>query len=271
MNLRLFAPLVLLSSLILSSCTDSEDGKRMPVSTDSELALELYETGLMAFDQIKLEVSAYNLDLAIKEDTDFFMAYYWLYFVTGNSSKKIAEKALLVKADLNDGEKEIRKAFKYLLDGQEEKVVKHLKNAVALYPEDPDVHKVLYLLQYNYINDMEAALESVEAAIEACPEYPLAYNQKGYILMDLERFDEAGKAFDSYIRLAPRLANPYDSKGDYFMNIGQYDSAYNSYMRAYDTDAAFVVSAKKAKKARQLLESKGSSPEHQSGESSWKK
>ncbi len=267
MNLRIFVPAMLLSSLLLFSCAGSEDEKCMPVTTDSELALKLYDAGLLAFDQIKLEVAAYNLDLAIKEDPDFFMAYYWLYFVTGSSSKKVAEKALLVKADLNDGEREIRKAFRYLVDGQEEKVVEHLKNAVALYPEDPNVHKILYLLQYNYMADMEAALESVEAAIEACPEYPLAYNQKGYILMDLDRFEEAGKAFDKYIFLAPELANPYDSKGDYFMNIGQYDSAYNSYMRAYDMDAAFVVSAKKAKKAKRMFESETSSIESHSEES----
>ena len=103
-------------------------------------------------------------------------------------------------------------------------------------PTDPHVHKILYILQYQYIKDMQSAVESIRRAIEACPDYALAYNMLGYALMDLDRYDEAEKAFDNYIRLSPNTANPYDSKGDFYMATRQFDLAYQSYMKAYEID-----------------------------------
>ena len=81
-----------------------------------------------------------------------------------------------------------------------------------------------------------------------------AYNQLGYVLMELEEYDRAEKAIDTYIRLSPNIANPYDSKGDYYMNTGQLEKAFESYMKAFEIDSGFRISAKKAKKARYLIE-----------------
>lgn len=226
----------------------------MPVTTDSELALELYESGMVAFDQIKLSLAWHNLDLAVKEDPNFFMASFWMYFMSSKNSKKVAEKALQANASFNEAEKHIRSAFKYLLDGQDEKVVEQLEMAVELYPADPHVHKILYILQYQFMKDYEGAVKSIKRAIASTDNYPLAYNQLGYAYMELENFDEAEKAFDQYIKEAPNLANPYDSKGDFYMTTKQYEKAYDSYMKAFEIDSAFIVSEKKAKKAKQLME-----------------
>ena len=226
----------------------------MPVTTDSELALELYESGMMAFDQIKLGLAWHNLDLAVKEDPDFFMASFWMYFMSSKNSKKVAEKALQANASFNDGEKHIRSAFKYLLDGQDEKVVEQLQMVIDLYPADPHVHKILYILQFQFMKDYEGAIKSIKRAIASTDEYPLAYNQLGYAYMEMEQYDEAEKAFDQYIKTAPHLANPYDSKGDFYMTTKQYEKAYDSYIKAFEIDSGFTVSEKKAKKAKQLQE-----------------
>jgi tetratricopeptide (TPR) repeat protein len=253
MRLRILTPVIAISFLILSSCIKDESASSMPVTTDSVLALELYETGMLAFDQIKFELAYHNLQLAVKEDPDFFMAHFWIYFMSGKSPKKVAENALKVEADLNEGEQQIRTAFKYLLDGENEKVIEHLNMAIDLYPEDPHIHKILYILQFQYLKDIEGAVESLNRAIDIRPEFALAYNQLGYALLDLEEFDQAEEAFDTYIRLSPGIANPYDSKGDFYMMTEQYEDAYDSYMTAYGIDSGFVVSAKKAKKAKHLL------------------
>jgi len=254
MRNRVLTLVIAISILIISSCIQDQSASKMPVTTDSELAHELYETGMLAFDQIKFELAYHNLEMAIKEDPDFFMAYFWIYFMSGKSSKKVAEKALQLGADLNDGENEIKTAFKYLLDGQDEKVVEHLKSAVELYPMDPHIHKILYIVQLHYLKDAQGAVESLDRAIKLLPDFALAYNQLGYALMDLEEYDQAEEAFNNYIRLSPGLANPYDSKGDYYMNTGQYEAAYDSYMKAYTLDSGFRVSEKKAQKAKYLLE-----------------
>lgn len=226
----------------------------MPVTTDSELALEFYETGQLAYDQLKLGVARKNFDQAIEEDPNFFMAHFWMFFISSKDSKKASDKAFKVDAQLNSGEEQIRLALKYLMDGQNEKVEEHLTNAINLYPSDPNLHKILYIIQFHYFKDPESAIVSIKRAVKECPEYPLAYNQLGYAYMDLEDFEKAEEALDNYIRLAPDQGNPYDSKGDYFMATKQYDEAYDSYMKAFEMDSAFEVSKKKAKKARMLQE-----------------
>lgn len=227
----------------------------MPVTTDSELALEFYETGLIAYDQLKWSMAWKNFEMASEEDPNFFMAHFWMFYMSSKESKKAAEKAFQSEAQLNPGEEQIRKALKYLIDGQEEKVVEHLQNLVDLYPSDPQCNKILYLLQQMYFKDYEGAIISLERAIKECPDYPLAYNQLGYAYMDLEDYEKAEEALDNYIRLAPDQGNPYDSKGDFFIATEQYDKAYESYMKAYKIDSSyFPVSKKKAKKARMLQE-----------------
>jgi len=224
----------------------------MPVTTNSELALEFYETGMVAFDQVKLSIAWQNWQFAVEQDPDFFMAHFWMFFISSKDSKKVVDKALQSDVQLNPGEEQIKLALKYLVDGQDEKVVEHLENLVELYPYDPHVHKILYVLQFQFMKDPEAAIVSIKRAIKTCPDYPLAYNQLGYAYMDMDQYEDAEKAFDRYIQLAPALANPYDSKGDYFMATEQFDRAFDSYMKAFEMDPDFEVSKKKAEKAMLL-------------------
>ena len=88
----------------------------------------------------------------------------------------------------------------------------------------------------------------------------MAYNQLGYAYMDLGKYEDAKNAFDKYIELAPNLANPFDSKGDYFMATKQFEKAYESYMKAFGNDSSFEVSKKKASKARLMLEKEAQKP-----------
>ncbi len=246
--------MVVFTIISVLSCTTGEPDQMMPVSTDSELARELYETANIAFDQLQWHLAMKNLEESVEEDPDFFMAYFWMYFISGKSPKQIADKALHTKGPLSDAEKQIKMAFKYLLDGQNEKVVEHLNKAIDLFPSDPHLYKILYFLQFQYLKDMEGAKETLYRAIEAQPDYAFAYNYLGYAYMESNELNKAEDALNKYIDLAPDIANPYDSKGDYYMNTEQYEKAYESYMKAFEIDSGFTISAKKAKKARYLLE-----------------
>ena len=79
MRLKILTTGVVISFLLISTCTDNESGQVMPVTTDSELAQEFYETGMLAFDQLKWSLAWHNLEMAVKEDPDFFMAHFWMY------------------------------------------------------------------------------------------------------------------------------------------------------------------------------------------------
>ena len=258
MRLRSLALVLVVSNLIISSCTQEEVIEFMPVTTTSDLARELYETAITALDRLNYSIAWENFQWAIKEDPDFFMANFWLYYISSQDSKNVAERILQSDVELNDAEKEIKTAFKYLLEGQYEMTVEYLQKAIDLYPHDPQLYKILYMLQLQFMKDPEACIATIEKAIAAYPDFPMAYNFLGYAQMDTDNYDEAEKAFDQYIRLAPDQANPYDSKGDYFMEIKSYEEAYESYMKAYEIDASFAISRKKAEKAKQMMDKENS-------------
>ena len=259
MRLKILTPVLVFSILLIFGCTEEKPASVMPVTTNSELALELYGTGTVAFDHFERSLSWHSMYNAVEIDPDFFMAYFWMYYMSSKESKKAAEKAFQSEAQLNPAEEQVRMALKYLLDGQEEKVVEHLQNLVDMYPSDPQTHKMLYLLQQMYFKDYDGVIITLERAIRECPDFPLAYNQLGYAYMELEDYEKAEEALDNYIRLAPDQPNPYDSKGDYFMVMKQYEEAYDSYMKACEIDPGFDKSEKKAKKARMLQERQHSS------------
>jgi len=210
---------------------------------------------LVAYDQLKGGLAWSNFEYAIREDPDFFMAHFWMYFLTSEKSKKVAEDAFQSDVELNSGEELIRTSLKYLIDGQDEKVVENLKKVVDLYPSDPHLHKILYLMQYRFMKDVEGAIETMLRTVREQPDYSPVYNFLGYAYMDLDEYEKAEEAFDNYIRLAPLQANPYDSKGDFYMETEQYVKAYDSYLKSYEIDPSnFEVSKKKAIKAKQMME-----------------
>ena len=255
MRLRLLTPVLAVSILIISGCVEEKPASVMPATTNSELALELYESGVMAFDQFKWRLFWENMYRAVEVDPDFFMAYFWMYYMSSKESKKAVEKAFQSEIQLSPAEAQVKKALKYLVEGQEEKVIEHLQNLVDMYPSDPQTRKILYLIQQMYFHDYEGAVISLKRAIKECPKYPLAYNQLGYAYMELEEYESAEEILDAYIRLVPEQANPYDSKGDYFMHTKQYEKAAESYLKAYEIDPEqFSYNKKKAKKVRMMLE-----------------
>jgi len=255
MRVRVLTHVMGISILIISACTGNESAVLMPVTTDSELALELYETGLVAYDQVKTELAWHNFQYAVQADPDFFMVNYWMYFMAGKKSKKIAEDVFQSDVELNEAEELIKTSLKYLMDGQNEKVVEHLRMAIDLYPKDPHVHKLLYLFQYMYLKDYEGAIETMVRTVQEVPDYASVYNYLGYAYTNVEEYEKAEEALDNYIRLAPNQANPYDSKGDYFMETKQFEEAYESYMKAYEMDSMyFEISKKKALKAKEMME-----------------
>lgn len=255
MGLRNFTRLLFfLLILFPESCNYHSGDKKMPVTTSSEEALEYYRAGVTAYEEIKYADAIDNLKKAVELDPNFFMAYYWLYPISGEYSKKVAEAVMKIDTPLSPAEEILKTAFKYLVDGQKEKALEQVEKLIEMYPEDVETYKIKYLLQFQTYKDLESARETIETAIRVQPDHAVSYNMLGYALMDLEDYKGAEKAFKKYIELAPDIANPYDSMGDYLMKTGKYSDAYKSYMKAYEIDSSFTISLKKAEKARQLME-----------------
>lgn len=251
-NLVVFLFLIALGVI---SCNHTPQDGKMPITTKSETALELYKDALKSFEDFQLSQSLERLLSAKNNDPDFFMVNFYLsLYNLGNKEKfnEYANAAVNCKAKLSDAEELMKSSLTKLIDNQEADVTDVGKKLIEMYPKDVWAYWFLFSYQ-NIIKDNNGSIETLKKALEITENPAPVYNMLGYSYMQIEKNDEAAAVFDKYIELAPNNPNVYDSKGDYFMNIKDYNKAYDSFMKAYSLDSTW--SYKKAQKAKQLADS----------------
>jgi len=75
------------------------------------------------------------------------------------------------------------------------------------------------------LNDNDAAIEDIDAAIKCEPENARLYYHKGAILFKLEVLDEALKYLTQAIDLAPEYAPAYALRSEVYERLGDKDAA----------------------------------------------
>ena len=73
-------------------------------------------------------------------------------------------------------------------------------------------------------------------------------NLLGYELLQNKKINEAIAVFKINVKLFPDLANPYDSLGDAFIQIGDKDNAIQNFQLALEKDPNFESSKAKLNK-----------------------
>ncbi len=245
--------------IVFANCKQELKDENMPVTTISEVAMELYEKAIDATEQVELDKANMLFKKAIEEDPEFFMAYYQLaifrlYFEDIEGFKKYAEKAGRIEAGLSEGEDLLKEMLNKFLKNQNADVSAIGKELVELYPNDIATYNCLSLCQF-LIEDYDGAVQTISSAIEISDNPAPLYNSLGYAYMALKKHDEASDALNKYLELEPNQPNPYDSKGDYYMNVKSYREAYESFMKAYEIDNSWTDSYDKAIKAMFLFDS----------------
>lgn len=73
-------------------------------------------------------------------------------------------------------------------------------------------------------------------AIRLDPDFALAYNNKGLVLVDFQRYTEALQAFDEAIRSEPESPDAYFNKGNVLDDLGRYAEALSAFEQAVRLD-----------------------------------
>ena len=255
-----YAAIAVTMIAFLGASTLYAQGEKIPITTKSDYAKELYLKGQDAWAKVNFsDFFEYN-EKAYQEDPDFFMPYYVesftnFYFQNFDEFKKSATKAINVKAKLSKGEKLMQNALKDLLENYEADLTQYGEQLVSSYPDDWNSYNNLSF--YQLLNDdNENATNSLLKALEVADNPAIIYNQLVYTYLALEQFDHAKAAADKYQELEPGWVNTYDTKGDYYMAVKMYGSAYDQFMKAYQMDSDFAYSEKKALKAKKMLNEK---------------
>ncbi|MEZ4948145.1 MAG: hypothetical protein R2769_12910 [Saprospiraceae bacterium] len=161
--------------------------------------------------------------------------------------KKYAKKAVSIGAP-----NENTAAYEAVLKARLKEPKTDINQLVAgLIQNNMDVAEANFMQAMLYLEngDNYVAFEVLIRTNNMHPDFAPAYNALGYVCMDIDQMERAGKAFSKYMHLMPNYANAHDSMGDYFMAAGDYAKAKDMFEKAYALDNNFTFSLDKAKEA----------------------
>lgn len=84
------------------------------------------------------------------------------------------------------------------------------------------------------LGQSKAALEDYNKAVGLFPEYPVAYNNRGNLLLALGQLGEAIKDFDRALLLAPGYAAAYSNRANAKMKLGKPEEAIADFTKAIE-------------------------------------
>jgi Tfp pilus assembly protein PilF len=106
-----------------------------------------------------------------------------------------------------------------------------LDKALNASPNNPDIMRFLSVLAAMRF-DHAGALELIDKVIALTPDNGVAYSNRGNILKELNRFEEALASLDKAIKLQPNYAEAYNNKGNVLQDLHRYVDALDWYDKA---------------------------------------
>ena len=213
---------------------------KVPLSTASEVARELYVQGQSLADDLHFVDANAAFAQAVEADPAFAMGYVMLAQTSQTATEffDAVDKASEHAAHASEGEQLIIRAV--VAASENDQAAQHdaLTQLVAKFPQDERTHMRLG----NYLNgqqDFAGAIEHYKHATSINSGFAGAYNALGYAYRSLEDFDSAKNAFAKYVELLPDEANPYDSYAELLMEMGDYEESIANYRKALEINSSF--------------------------------
>lgn len=237
-----FLSVALFLSLALTSVAGAkgEDGK-MPITTSSEKARELFHEGQRFLDRAQPESARPLFMEAVKLDPNFIMAYDCLRrcapTIRASRDYLVKVRQLTEQVTMSDGEKLFFESLFAAIEGDRQQQGRKLKILAEKYPND---ERLLYQYGLFYFgNNDQETVRILGQAEKINPEFVPLYNIKGYSLKALGQFGEAEKAFKRAIELDPQNPNAYDSYGELLLKLGRFEESIESYDEALALEKLF--------------------------------
>ena len=182
---------------------------------DIELELGHFETAIKSYDTA-LELKDDLVPAFIRRAIAFGLLEQW------KEAIKSAETATKLEPD--NSEAWLIRGDVYLRAGKHNSAMKALKKASELDPEDASVENTMGMVAYKD-GKLKDAVKHLRRAIIRKKEYPTALRNLGFVLMDLEEWSEAAKAFESYTSYVKDDPDTYDAKSTAYVRMDDFCSA----------------------------------------------
>lgn len=215
----------------------------LKITTSSPKALELWQTGVVDYENLYLERCNEDWRAAVKEDPSLAVAWAWIAFNSGDP-KEVAvarEQARELAPKTTPGEQLMISWIVKVQDGDFIGGITAMNDMIEMFPRDKHV---LYLAgNWLMLEDgNEQARRLMEKALSVDKNFPAALNDLAYIDARYRQFDKAFAAMDRYVALLPKEPNPQDSFGELKRMAGDFESALAHYRAALKIDPDFVSS-----------------------------
>jgi tetratricopeptide (TPR) repeat protein len=215
----------------------------MPVTAASAKARELYNKGIVDYENLYLERCNEDWRAAVKEDPNLALAWAWIAFNSRNPSEVTSArnqaKALVSK--ITPGEQLMVRWIADVQAGNYLAGISEMNDMLAMFPKDKHV---LYLAG-NWLmleNGNEQALKMFQKALVIDKNFPPALNDAAYVYARNRQFAKAFAAMDRYVVLLPKEPNPNDSYGELLRMAGHFDESLKHYRMALKIDPTFASS-----------------------------
>jgi len=185
------------------------------------------------------------LEKAIELDPTFASAYLqlaWANLLLGDykASAEAREQAKALSEKATEKERlYIEADYASHTEGSFEKRVQILKQLTATYPKEKAAHFLLGRYYYTVERLYSEAVNALNIALDLDPYYGSALNQIAYTYTAMGNFDKAIEYAQRYEAVLPGEANPFDTMGDIYFQMGETDKAFAKYKEAMEAKPDF--------------------------------
>ena len=232
------------SAMFIGGCSKKISDK-MEYSTSSSTAAVLINTGLRYQDNFAFEQARQTFQKAIDEDPQFAFAYYCLAWITPDRLKRdeLVKEGEKYLESANNGERAMLDTMVESLAGADVNWLEWLQNFTQLYPKE-----IRYINLLGNFASGDGDIEKAESYYKkslAIEENPDALNSLAYLYTGQGKMNEAKVVLDRQIAVGGDLANPYDSMGDYYLEVKDNQKAKEYFENALSNDPEFMMSKRK--------------------------
>lgn len=215
----------------------AEERGKMTFTTQSEKARNLFAQGLAKYDRARPKEATVLFQQAIEADPNFASAH--LFRGLAGDSVPHIRKAAEIADKVSEPERLLILSWKAQLDSQLLKAVEHIEQAVKLLPTEARLRMRLAQL-YNATNRRDEAIAELKRGIKSDPKFAPAYNLLGQFHITRGDFAQAIEARETYARLLPDEAEPYQALAHTYQQMQQFDKAVEYYTRALKINPDYI-------------------------------
>jgi adenylate cyclase len=212
------------------------------MTTTSLEAFRLYNEGVQARRHLRLEDARRLLLKSVEIDPGFALAYFELQRIAGWSQddeayEEFHQKTLEHQDRLPPLKRELMEAMALGSDDPE-RAESLLRGVIERLPHEEEAYMLLSHL-YRKTYREEDGVEILRRGVAAVPHSGYLRLNYGYALLRRGRYPEAIDEFETYARLNPEEANPWDSLGEAYLIAGIPERALEKYAQALEVDPHF--------------------------------